>query len=445
MPFKKIGRGVGWVTLVALMVVNLMIGASLYSKEALPKEERDAAYDHLSLFTTALEQIRRSYVDADKTEYRDLVYGALRGMLQSLDSHSAFLDPEMFDYMKDDTSGHFGGIGIVISMRNNILTVVAPMEDTPGSRAGLMSGDHIVEINGESTEGLALQEAVRTLRGPPGTDVTIKVVRPRTSEIKEHTITRAVVSVESVRDAKMLEDGIGYIRVTQFSNPTADDLRSALDDLKTEGMRGLILDLRNNPGGLLSAAVEVSQQFLRRGDLIVYTQGRDGRRGQRYTARQRNPLLELPMVVLINEGSASASEIVAGALQDHRRAVLIGEKTFGKGSVQSVLPLGDGSALRLTTAQYYTPSERVIDELGIEPDILVPVTPDELRKLIIMRTRPENTDPEFDADLDLDLDNFVDTQLERALDVLKGIMIFETSNAPVDKHTRVAGLSPNPS
>lgn len=441
MPLKWVGRSLGWMTLVALMVVNLMVGARLYSKET-PASDRDDAYDYLTLFTTALEQIRRTYVDEDRTDYSELVHGALRGMLQSLDSHSTFLDPDMFNDMKDDTSGHFGGLGIVISMRNNILTIVAPMEDTPGSRAGLLSGDHIVEIEGETTENLSLQEAVRKLRGPPGTDVTIKILRPRTSDIQEHTITRAIVAVESVRDAKMLDGGIGYIRVTQFNNPTGGDLRKAVQGLKDEDMRALVLDLRNNPGGLLNAAIDVAQQFLKRGDLVVFTQGRDGRRGQRYTARERGPFLDFPMVVLINEGSASASEIVAGALQDHRRAVLIGEKTFGKGSVQSVLPLDDGSALRLTTARYYTPSERVIDERGIEPDIVVSITPEDWRKLLIKRSRPENADPELDADLDLDLDNVVDIQLERALDVLKGIMIFEAAIGPPGGERRLAGRRP---
>ncbi len=435
MSVRWVGRSLGWALLVGLLVGNLMIGARLYSKEA--AGERESAYDHMALFTTAIEQIRRNYVDAEKTEYRELVYGALRGMLQSLDSHSAFLDPDMFKDMKEDTSGHFGGLGIVISMRNNILTIVAPMEDTPGSRAGLLSGDHIVEIDGESTEGLSLQEAVRILRGPPDTDVTIKIVRPKTAEIEDHTITRAIIAIESVKDAKMLEDGIGYIRITQFTNPTADDLRKALDSLKEEGMNALVLDLRNNPGGLLSSAIEVAQKFIKRGDLIVYTQGRDGRRGQRYAARERNPLMGFPMVVLINEGSASASEIVAGALQDNRRAILIGEKTFGKGSVQSVLPLDDGSALRITTAKYYTPSERVIDDRGIEPDIVISIAPEQWRKLLIKRSRPENADPELDEDLDPE--DVVDVQLERAVDVLKGIMIFEANNGLSRGEERLAG------
>lgn len=436
MSIRLLGRSLSWVFLAVLLVGNLFIGARLYSQEA-DSGERESAYDHMALFTTAMEQIRRNYVDEDKTAYKDLIYGAMKGMLQSLDSHSAFMDPDMFSDMKEDTSGHFGGLGIVISMRNNVLTIVAPMEDTPGSRAGLLSGDHIVEIEGESTEGITLQEAVRKLRGPPDTDVTIKIVRPETSEIEEHTITRAVIAIDSVKDAEFIDEGIGYIRITQFNNPTGDDLKAALSDLREQGLEGLVLDLRNNPGGLLTAAIEVAQQFIPRGDLIVYTQGRDDRRIQRYTSRERRPASDFPIVVLINEGSASASEIVAGALQDHRRAILVGEKTFGKGSVQSVLPLDDGSALRITTAKYYTPSERVIHDRGIEPDIVVSIPPEDWRALLIKRSRPENAEIELEEEEELE--EVVDIQLERAIDVLKGIMIFEAKNGPRDAQPRLAG------
>lgn len=443
MSTRWIRNSFSWMLLVGLLAGNLLVGARLYSKET-EVDDRESAYDHMALFTTAIEQIRRNYVDGDKTSYRDLIYGALRGMLQSLDSHSGFLDPDMFSDMRDDTSGQFGGLGIVISMRNNILTIVAPMEDTPGSRAGLLSGDHIVEIDGESTEGLSLQQAVRKLRGPPDTEVTIKVVRPRTSEIEEHTIVREIISVESVRDVRLIDDKIGYLRITQFNSPTGADLQAALDDLEEQGMRGLVLDLRNNPGGLLNAAIEVAQQFIPRGELIVYTKGRDGRRGQRYTARERRPRTDFPIVVLINEGSASASEIVAGALQDHRRAILIGEKSFGKGSVQSVLPLDDGSALRLTTAQYYTPSDRVIEDRGIEPDITVSISMDDWRRLLLKRSRPDNADLE-ELDEEDDFEDLIDIQLERAVDVLKGIIIFEARNGghtPVGNGKHLAAQRP---
>ncbi len=426
MSVRYIGRSLGWALLVVLLGGNLLIGSRLYSQEAVYSPQDDA-YDSMALFTKAIEQIRQHYVDDEKVSYTDLIYGALKGMLQSLDSHSQFLDPDMYRDMKDDTSGHFGGLGIVISMRDGILTVVAPMEGTPGFHAGLLSGDRIIEIDEKSTEGLSLQEAVRKLRGPPDTDVKIRVLRPKTNEFKEMSITRAIITVESVKDASLLDDGIGYVRVTQFNAPTADDLVQAIEELEAQGMRGLILDFRNNPGGLLNAAVDVAQKFIPRGQLIVYTKGRDERRQQRYVSRVRPKFPDMPMVVLVNEGSASASEIVAGALQDHRRAVLVGEKTFGKGSVQSVLPMEDGSALRLTTAKYYTPSERRIQDNGIEPDVVVPISPDDWRKLLLKRSRPENAEP---LEGEEDLDDVVDVQLQRAVDLLKGIMIFEAQRHP---------------
>ena len=424
MSVRMLGRGLGWVILALLLAGNLMVGAKLYSQES-PDTERDSAYETISLFTKVVEQIRQHYVDQDKTKYKDLIYGALNGMLQSLDPHSQFMDPEMYSDMKDDTTGHFGGLGIVISIKDAVLTIVAPMEDTPGFKAGLMSGDKIIEIDGKSTEGLSLQEAVKKLRGDPGTKVTIKILRPKNRDIKDVELVRAVINVPSVKDARILEDGIGYVRIVQFNEPTANALQESLDKLSGEGMQALILDLRNNPGGLLTSAVEVSQKFLRRGDLIVFTLGRNEKQQQVFRAKGRYRFGDLPMVVLVNGGSASASEIVAGALQDHKRAMLIGEKTFGKGSVQSVLPLDDGAAIRLTTAKYYTPSKRVIHEKGIEPDIVVPMNPDDWRKLLIKRSRPENAEPEEGEE---DVSGVVDIQLERAVDVLKGIMIFEAQN-----------------
>ncbi|MBU0678108.1 MAG: S41 family peptidase [Verrucomicrobia bacterium] len=427
---KWFGKGFLALALVALLAGNLMVGARLYSGEA-GTDDREAAYDNIALFTKVIEQIRQNYVDLDKTEYKNLVYGALRGMLQSLDPHSQFMDPDMYTDMKDDTSGHFGGLGIVISIRDGILTIVAPMEDTPGFKAGLLSGDKIIEIDGESTEGLSLTEAVKQLRGIPGTDVTIRILRPQPHEIKEVTITRAVINVPSVKDAKIIEDGIGYLRITQFNVPTAGALQEALNELLDQGMESLIIDLRNNPGGLLNAAIEVSQKFLKRGDLVVFTRGREEETKQKYVSRGRYHYLDFPIVILVNGGSASASEIVSGALQDHKRAILVGERTFGKGSVQSVLPQDDGSAIRLTTAKYYTPSERVIHERGIEPDIVVSMSPEEWRTLMIQRAKPENstlTAEEEEKEV-------VDVQLERALDVLKGVMIFQAHNASSSSET----------
>jgi len=421
MAVRWIGRGLFWLIVLSLLTGNLVVGARLYSGES-AQDDREEAYEKIALFTKVVEQIREHYVDYDKTAYENLIYSALRGMLQGLDTHSQFLDPEMYTDMKDDTRGKFGGLGIVISIRDGVLTIISPMEDTPGYEAGLLAGDKIIEIDGESTEGFSLPEAVKKLRGEPDTDVTIKILRPKTQEIKDVTITRAIINVPSVKDAKMLDDGIGYIRVTQFNEPTGRALERELNKLLDEELEALVLDLRNNPGGLLSSAVEVAQMFLKRSELIVYTQGRDEKQKQTFRARGRVRYTDFPMAILVNQGSASASEIVAGALQDQQRAILVGEKTFGKGSVQSVLPLDDGSAIRLTTAKYYTPSQRLIHDRGIEPDIVVPIAPEDWRKLQIQRTRPENAEPIPGQE---DEEEVVDYQLERAMDVLKGILIFQ--------------------
>ncbi|HNR94759.1 MAG TPA: S41 family peptidase [Kiritimatiellia bacterium] len=400
-----------------VLLANLVIGARIYSQEAAAGKD-DQAYENLALFTRVLEEIRIQYVDEDKTEYQDLIYGALEGMLASLDEHSQFLDPEMYTEMKEETSGQFGGLGIVISLQNGILTVVSPMDDTPGFRAGLTAGDQIIEIDGENMEGSSLQEAVKKLRGTPGTKVSLKIHRPESREYLEMEIERAIINVETVKDARMLDGGIGYVRITQFSEPTAGALQKALDELFEQGMQALVLDLRYNPGGLLTSAVEVSQKFLKKNKVIVSTRGRDEKEAQVFRARGREHYADLPLAVLVNSGSASASEIVSGALQDHNRAIIIGEKTFGKGSVQSVLPQQDGSAIRLTTSKYYTPDGRVIHEKGIEPDIRVSMPHEVWQKLMLRKQSTEQTGGE----------DVKDVQLERAVDVLRGIRIFQTQN-----------------
>ena len=416
---------VRWVFIALLFGTTLTV-SRLYSKEVDTSEEREEAYRNIGLFTRALEQIRGSYVDADKVSYDDLIEGAIRGMMATLDEHSHYLDVDAYQDMQDDTRGQFGGLGIVITMKDDALTIVSPMEDTPGFRAGLQSDDRILEIDGETTEGITLAESVKKLRGEPGTEVWLKYLRPRTQDVQEVTIERADISVASVKDARMLEDGIGYLRVTQFNEPTADALKEKLDELSGQGMRALVLDLRNNPGGLLRSAIEVSQKFLPSRKVIVTTRGRTFGDDQVYRAGGRDRLVDLPMVVLVNGGSASASEIVAGALQDHRRAVLVGEKTFGKGSVQSVMQLEDDSALRLTTARYFTPADRMIHEQGIEPDILAPMSPEDWRALMILRAREEN--PLDETELSEDDKTVEDVQLNRAVSVLKGVLIFSAKN-----------------
>jgi carboxyl-terminal processing protease len=419
MQLKKLGWGVGWALLAAALAVNFVSAARLHARES--RGDREQAFEKMALFTKVIEQVREAYVETNKVAYTNLIYGALRGMLQSLDPHSQFLDPATYQDMKDDTSGQFGGLGIFVGMKDGLPTVIAPMEDTPGFRAGILPGDKILEIDGKTTEGLALDDVVKRMRGPPGTKVVLRLMRPKTQALRTVEVVRAEINVPSVKDAQLLEDGIGYVRLLSFSEHTATDLQKALDDLNKQGLRALVLDMRNNPGGLLSSAVEVSQKFLKKGDLIVSTIGRTERQLLVEKAGGRVHYLDFPMAILVNGGSASAAEIVSGALQDQHRAFLVGEKTFGKGSVQSVIPMDDGSALKLTTAKYYTPGKRVIHEHGIEPDIVVPMPPEDFRKLWLQRQRPKNSPPTDDAEAEARIS---DVQLDRAVDALKGVLVF---------------------
>lgn len=427
MAVTRTGRFFVGIFVAALLGANMLLGARIFSNEV-PKEDRDEVYDRMALLTKVMEQVRQNYVDPEKTSYKDLLYGAMAGMLGSLDAHSQFMDPEMFNSMKDDTVGEFGGIGIVVGVKDGALTIIAPMEDTPGFRAGLLAGDRLVEIDGISMENAVLEDAVKHMRGPPGSQIKLKIFRPSTGEFRAVDITRATINVESVKDVRMLGEGIGYLRIVQFNEPTGEALAKALEKLRKEGLRGLVIDLRNNPGGLLTSAIDCSQLFLKRGDLIVYTQGRDERARQTFLAKGSTHYLDTPLAVLVNSGSASASEIMSGALQDHKRALLVGEKTFGKGSVQSVIPLEDGSAIRLTTAKYYTPSRRVIHEYGIEPDIVAPMDP--LRWQEVMRLRSEAGLAGNRAASEAAADE-KDAQLQRGVDVLKGIMLFQESQRGV--------------
>lgn len=450
---KRFAKSFKWLLVTVVLAANLLVGARLYSQETAAIEEKadkDSPYEMYTLFSKVVEQVRANYVDGEKSTYQDMIYGALRGMLQSLDPHSQFMDKEAFTAMKEDTAGKFGGLGITIGIKDAVLTVIAPMEDTPAFRAGLLSGDKIIEINGDSTDGLALEDAVKKLRGDPGTKVKIKIFRPKTQLVKEFELERAIINVPSIKDTRVLDGGIGYVRMLQFGESTADDLQTELDSLKAKKVKAFILDLRSNPGGLLTAAVDVSQKFLKRGDLIVFTRGRDNRMERSYRARARESFPNVPMAVLINGYSASASEIVAGALQDNRRAVLVGEKSFGKGSVQSVLPQDGGTAIRLTTAKYYTPSERVIHDVGIEPDVVVPMSVENWRNILLSRNRAEETNgvesvvskeegwvdsegaelpdlssPNKPVAEELDLKNVADPQLDRACDMLRGILVFQ--------------------
>lgn len=437
MSIKALGRGIGWIIVGTLLAVNLFVGFRLYSQEA-ALTERDDAYAKIALFTKVMEQVRAHYVDAGKVSYSNLVYNSLRGMLGGLDPHSAFLDESGYGELKEDTSGQFGGIGIVVGMRDGFLTVIAPMEETPAFRAGILAGDRILEIDGKPLEITDQSQAMRLLRGEPETKVTIKISRPSKQETKVLNLVRKIIEVPTVKDAHIIEDGIGYIRITQFSEPTGAALQTALEALQTNNLKALVLDLRNNPGGLLDSAREVAEKFLPRQAVVVSTHGRSDDDVKTLKARGTLRLTNFPMAVLINSGSASASEIVAGALQDHKRAVLLGEKSFGKGSVQTVVQMDGGTAIRLTTAKYHTPADRVIHEKGIEPDIVVPMSPEVWRKLLAKRAQPagaELPDDPDDSEDNLGPAGFPlrDIQLERAVDVLRGIMTFTQQNAPQDR------------
>jgi len=424
--------------LVTVLSFNLLIGARVYLSSA-QAAEKDSAYPSLALFSYVMEKVRKEYVDGQNLKYQDLVYAALKGMLNTLDPHSEFMEPEKYKELQNDTQGAFGGLGIVISMRDNFITVVAPMEDSPGFKAGILSGDRIIKIEGKSTEKMSTQDAVKILRGEPGTEVKVSVLRPSSGRVKDYTLTRSVINVDMVKDINskkefpLGENKIGYIRLVQFGEKTSADLEAALNKLKDQGMQALVLDLRWNPGGLLDQAVDVCEKFLPRGSLVVTTEGRNPGQNSTRKARGRgDELKNMPIVVLVNLGSASASEIVAGCLQDSKRAIILGEKTFGKGSVQSIIPLEqmpDGTpALRLTTAKYYTPSHKVIHEEGISPDIVVPLTEEQERD-IQMKQAPGGVQGLEEKDRDRVLSTS-DPQLDRALDLLKGITLF-TQRAPL--------------
>jgi carboxyl-terminal processing protease len=426
-------RRVFYCALTVVLGFNLVIGAQIYFSSA-QTSEKDEVYPNLKLFSTVLERVRNDYVDGGKLSYQELIHGALKGMLNTLDPHSEFMEASKYDDLKKDTQGEFGGVGIVISIKDNYLTVVAPMEDTPGFKAGILSHDRIIKIDGKSTEKLVLQDAVKQLRGEPGTEVSITVLRPSTGQTKTYKLTRAQIKVDTIKDINgqrefpLSDNNIGYIRVVQFGEQTASDLEDALRKIEGKGAESLVLDLRSNPGGLLDQAVKVAEKFLPKGELVVSTEGRDARQRSEYRASGRDKHTHLPIVVLVNSGSASASEIVAGCLQDMTasgkcQAIIVGEQTFGKGSVQSILPLQDGSALRLTTAKYYTPSHKVIHEKGIAPDIVVPMTEEEERDVFLQRV-PGGIESLADAAEQERVRNARDAQLERAMDLLKGISMY---------------------
>ena len=418
-------RKVFYCFLSLFVLFNLVVALRLLALSAIASSD-ETGYANLTVFAKALQLIRQDYVDATKIGYKDLTYSALRGMLNGLDPHSQFMGPTDFRKMQDETRSDVGDLGIIVTTKQGVLTVVSPMEDTPGFRAGILPGDQILRINGTTTEKMNLQDAIDLMRGEPGQKIALTIFRPSTKQTKEYSLQREVIKVSSVKDAKLLDSSIagsfkiGYLRITQFNEPTAQELAQRLDSLQAKGMQALIVDLRFNPGGLLTSAVDVSGLFLLPKTMIVSTEGRDQSQYREYfTSRNAKQQSNFPLVLLVNGGSASGSEIVAGALKDLNRAILVGDTTFGKGSVQSVIQLPDNSVLRLTTAKYYTPSKQVIHEKGITPNIKASLTPDQERALLLQRR---------DGVLSPEDQKFVneqkDPQLDRAVDVLKGAIIY---------------------
>jgi carboxyl-terminal processing protease len=360
-----------------IVTIGMLSSQVLYAEETLEQPKPDA-YNKLKVFSEILSLIESNYVEPIGSD--TMIDGAIKGMVKALDPHTSYLPPVSYKEMQVQTTGKFGGLGIEISIRDGVLTVVSPIEGTPAFKVGVKSGDKIIKIEDESTLDMTLQDAVSLLRGETGSPVHITIFRESFKIPKEFTIVRDIIKVRSVVK-KLYKKDIGYIKIRSFSKNTSVDLDKALDELGEEGITKLILDLRNNPGGLLNQAVEVTDRFLNRENLIVYTKGRSEDQNMRFTSNDKVAGVSYPLIIMVNGGSASASEIVAGALQDLNRAVILGTQTFGKGSVQTIMPLSDGSALRLTTARYYTPSGKVIQENGIQPDIIIERTlVDELKK-----------------------------------------------------------------
>jgi carboxyl-terminal processing protease len=455
MMTRKRRTGVG-IAIVLAFVAGVAVSELLEVPKvgAAPKD----SYEGIETFTNILAIIQKNYVDEVPT--KQLIEGAVNGMLTSLDPHSAYLTPELYKELQVETKGSFGGLGIEITNKSGMLTVVAPIEDTPAYRAGIKSGDVILKIDGEFTKDMTLVEAVKRMRGKPDTKVKLTIKRDNPQQLFDTSLTREVIKIQSVK-SKALEKGYGYLRVTQFQERSDDDLEHAIKSLDKEfgGLQGVVLDLRNNPGGLLTQAVKISDMFLD-GGLIVYTDGRLENQKQKYFAHKPGTYSDFPMVVLVNGGSASASEIVAGALQDHKRALVLGTTTFGKGSVQTILPLDESSALRLTTARYFTPNGRSIQATGIVPDITMDqgtklaksdkpsssVAP--LREANLPRhlehpngakTTPAVDESDDDADTSEVPPDGVkegelgsDPQLDRALELLKSWQVFKTFVAKRD-------------
>jgi carboxyl-terminal processing protease len=435
--WKNIGNFKIASVIFAVFLVGVLIGSGQSQKVSALS---DNVYEDLKVFTDVIGFIQKDYVE--ETKSKDLIYGAIKGMLETLDPHSAFMPPDMYKEMQEGTKGRFEGLGIEITLKDGILTVVSPIEGTPAYRAGIMARDQIISIDGESTKNFTLMDSVKRMRGPRGTKVTITIMREGFTKPKDFTLVRDVIPVRTVR-YELLEKNYGYIRISEFKEKTDGEFEKVMKGLEEEGkgaLKGLVLDLRNNPGGLLDQAVKIADRFIDSG-IIVSIDGRKEEAKQKWPAHSDGTLTRYPLVVLVNGGSASGAEIVAGAIQDHGRGIIVGTQTFGKGSVQTIIPLKDGSGLKLTTARYYTPNGRSIQAKGIAPDIIVKPSRPEEEKEILPPKLPAEKDLERHL---MDVEKTtgprekekpkkeeakekkpVDNQLDRALDLLKSWDVFK--------------------
>jgi carboxyl-terminal processing protease len=439
--WKKIGNFRIVLVIFGVFLIGVLIGSSQYQKVSALS---NTTFEDLKLFSDVIHIIQKDYVE--ETKSKDLIYGAIKGMLETLDPHSSFMPPSMFKEMQEETKGRFEGLGIEITLKEGVLTVVSPIEDTPAFKVGVLAGDQILKIDGESTKNFTLMDSVKRLRGPKGSKVTITIMREGFTKPKDFTLVRDVIPIRSVRH-ELLEKHYGYIRISQFQDKTDSDFDKAMKALEEESkgaLWGLVLDLRNNPGGLLDQAVKISDRFIDSG-IIVSIDGRREEVKQKWPAHPEGTLPRYPLVVLVNGGSASGSEIVAGAIQDHGRGILVGTQTFGKGSVQTIIPLKDGAGLRLTTARYFTPNGRSIQAKGIVPDIIIKPSRPEEEKEAVLPKLPSEKDLErhlIDAEKGVPKEKEkpkkeeakkeevkekkpADNQLERALELLKSWEIFK--------------------
>jgi len=405
----------------ALLFVVIIFFLAISGSSQNVVADTEEVYKNIEVFSEVLRKVEKHYVEG--TDAKALIYGAIKGMVETLDPHSSFITPEDYKELMIETKGSFPGVGIVITIKDNVLTVVSPIEGTPAYEAGMKAGDQIIMIGDKSTKDISIREAVKLIRGPKGTKVKLTVRRKGLEKSIDFVITRDVIPIKSVRSFSLPSD-LGYIRISNFQSNTGEDLDKVLKKMdKDKALKGLILDLRNNPGGLLSQAVKVADAFLDSG-VIVSIKSRDERE-QKSVAHKETKSRKYPMIVLVNEGSASASEIVAGALQDNKRALILGTTTFGKGSVQTLFPLSDGSGLRLTTALYYTPRGSSIQASGIEPDIRVAFVPPTEEPTI---KREEGQESEIVPDEGTDIQKRIanDNQLSRAIQILQSWNIFST-------------------